>query len=219
MSRSPAASTISHIVFDLDGTLTDTWPIALKAFKAAIEDFAKRPFSDEELVALAGPAEEGILQKLFPDHWRICFERYLEGFERELMARDVLFPGIADLLDEMAAQQKIMAINSGKTERAVIMALQQTGIASYFREIKGGSAVGDVKKERLAQFMEAFGAKPADVAVIGDGKSDMAAAQSVNAFSIGVIWAGMSTADELQSAGADIVFDDVSQFRRWLVDT
>ena len=42
----PDAAKIACFVFDLDGTLSNTWPLALAAFRSAIEGFARRSFSD-----------------------------------------------------------------------------------------------------------------------------------------------------------------------------
>lgn len=215
-ARRPAALAITHFVFDLDGTLTDTWPVALAAFKETLREHAGVAPGDAELIAMAGPSEEGILRRLRPDDWEDCFQGYLRRFAEILDGRNVLLPGIGDLLADLDHRGKIMAVNSGKTRAAVEMVLTQTGIAPYFTRVEGGSAEGDVKHERLEAFARFFAVPPSAVAFVGDSCADMAAARSSGVLGIGAAWASVSGAGELGAAGADIVFGDVSVFRQWL---
>ena len=216
MTGCPVAASITHFVFDLDGTLTDTWPVALAAFKEAIRDRTGAKPSDAELIALAGPSEDGILQKLRPDDWQACFARYLERFGEEVRRRDVLLPGIAGLLTDLQCRGKIMAVNSGKTPAAVQMVLTHAGIARYFSKIEGGSAQGDVKHHRLERFARTFDVPPSTVAFVGDSRADMIAARNAGVLGIGAAWSGLAGAAELTAAGAGIVFSEVSLFRSWL---
>ena len=60
---------LGGLIFDLDGTLTDTLPVALAAFREAVRVYSDRSYTDEEIVARFGPTEEGMLQRLVPDRW------------------------------------------------------------------------------------------------------------------------------------------------------
>jgi phosphoglycolate phosphatase-like HAD superfamily hydrolase len=60
---------IRAVIFDLDGTLGDTLPLCIKAFRASIEPLASRTFSDAEIVATFGPSEEGTIRMLIPEEY------------------------------------------------------------------------------------------------------------------------------------------------------
>jgi len=55
---------IKAMIFDLDGTIGNTLPLCIKAFRETIETFMKRKISDEEIIATFGPSEEGTIYSL-----------------------------------------------------------------------------------------------------------------------------------------------------------
>lgn len=69
--------TISAVIFDLDGTLANTLPLCIRAFRASIEPLANRALSDQEIIATFGPSEEGTIMKLAPDHYEQGVADYL----------------------------------------------------------------------------------------------------------------------------------------------
>lgn len=52
---------IKAIIFDLDGTIGDTVPLCIAAFKKSVEPLAGRVFSEEDIVSTFGPSEEGTI--------------------------------------------------------------------------------------------------------------------------------------------------------------
>ena len=52
---------IKCVIFDLDGTVGDTVPLCIKAFKKSIEPLINKNVSDEEIIATFGPSEEGTI--------------------------------------------------------------------------------------------------------------------------------------------------------------
>src|SRR5689334_4468815 len=77
-----ARSAVAGVIFDLDGTLADTLPMAFAAFRFALSGLVDRQYTDEELSALAGPSEDGILRRLVPAAWPTAVERYLAEYAR-----------------------------------------------------------------------------------------------------------------------------------------
>jgi phosphoglycolate phosphatase-like HAD superfamily hydrolase len=57
---------IRAVIFDLDGTLADTLPLCIQAFRASVQPLIHRCPSDEEIVATFGPSEEGTIMALAP---------------------------------------------------------------------------------------------------------------------------------------------------------
>lgn len=210
------AAQIACFVFDLDGTLSNTWPVALAAFRSAIEGFAERSFSDPELIALAGPAEEGILERLFPDDWETCFARYLESYRRGLSGHEILFPGVFELVKAMKRRGMTLAVNSGKTLAAVEMTLQEARIDDCFSHVRGGSAAGDRKAENLVELAEHPGLDRCRIAYVGDSASDMAAARRAGTLAVGAAWSALADPAGLVAANAEVVFQDIEAFRTWL---
>ncbi len=46
---------IKAVIFDLDGTLADTLPLCIQAFRQSVEPLIKRSISDDDIIATFGP--------------------------------------------------------------------------------------------------------------------------------------------------------------------
>src|SRR5574341_1357763 len=101
---------LDGIIFDLDGTLGDTLPVCFAAFRHTMREFLSHHYTDNEITALFGPSEEGILPRLVPDRWKACLEIYLAAYERESARNAKLFPGIETALQLLKARSVTLAI-------------------------------------------------------------------------------------------------------------
>lgn len=65
---------IKLAIFDLDGTLADTLPLCIQAFRQSVEPLINRSVTDSEIIATFGPSEEGTIKQLAPDgRYQGCF--------------------------------------------------------------------------------------------------------------------------------------------------
>ena len=71
---------IKGVIFDLDGTIGDTVPLCIKAFRKAIEPLIERLVSDEEIIATFGPSEEGTIMALASQFYEEGVTNYLKYF-------------------------------------------------------------------------------------------------------------------------------------------
>lgn len=207
---------ISGVIFDLDGTLSNTWPPAMAAFRAAIAEFSGRAFSEEELRGYAGPAEDGILQELFPEKWEAAFERYLVSFDQRLKDGQIVFPGVLEALELLRIKGKKMAIVSGKTKKAVEMALHKGRIDGFFDQVRGGWAGGDRKESDLSATIESWGISPSSVAYVGDTQGDVAAARCAGLTAVGVCWAEHAHQRDFDQMAPDYLFSSTQELKDWI---
>jgi pyrophosphatase PpaX len=207
---------LSGMIFDLDGTLTDTVPISFAAFRAALARYTDRRFTDAELFAFFGPSEDGSLRQLLPEHWQGCFELYLEEYAARHAGRQVLFPGIETALDLLAAGDTRLAIVTGKAQRATTITLEHANISRYFDAIEAGSAEGGIKPRSIRILLARWGLQEGRVAYVGDTIHDMHAASAVGVPGIGAAWGGTEGVDALKAAGASLTFTTVEEFVAWL---
>jgi pyrophosphatase PpaX len=204
------------IIFDLDGTVTDTLPIAFSAFRAAIAEFSDRPFTDDELIGFFGPSEEGIFQRIVPDDWERCFERYLDEYTRRHVVCSKPFAGIEAVLTFLRQRNVRLAIVTGKAPRAVAITLRHVNIAHYFEAVETGSAEAGTKPIAIARLALRWGIAPGRIAYVGDAKSDVEAANAAGVLPIGAAWSPTANSMALKESGAAIIFDDVESFDAWL---
>jgi phosphoglycolate phosphatase-like HAD superfamily hydrolase len=69
------------IIFDLDGTIADTLPLCIAAFKKSVELLLQSTISEEEIIATFGPSEEGTIRRLIPQHEEEGVKAYLKNYE------------------------------------------------------------------------------------------------------------------------------------------
>ncbi len=89
---------IKCVIFDLDGTVGDTVPLCIKAFKKSIEPLINKNVSDEEIIATFGPSEEGTIMALAPNFYDKGVEDYLKYYEEYHEMCPKPFDGIIDIL-------------------------------------------------------------------------------------------------------------------------
>src|SRR4051812_19243542 len=89
---------IKAIIFDLDGTLANTLPLCIAAFRSSVEPLINRSVSDEEIIATFGPSEEGTIMALAPDFYEIGVQDYLNFYESLHHLCPTTFEGVKELL-------------------------------------------------------------------------------------------------------------------------
>lgn len=50
------------LLFDFDGTVADTLPLIFTAFRSTFERFLQKHYTDDQIIALFGPTETGIVK-------------------------------------------------------------------------------------------------------------------------------------------------------------
>jgi phosphoglycolate phosphatase-like HAD superfamily hydrolase len=101
---------LQGVIFDLDGTLGDTLPVCFAAFRETFRRYVGREYSDREIRAMFGPAEEGILQDLLADRWEEGLRHYLDAYRAAHAQCPAPFPGISDVLGGLKQRGVPMAI-------------------------------------------------------------------------------------------------------------
>ncbi|MDE2640554.1 MAG: HAD hydrolase-like protein [Chloroflexota bacterium] len=213
MTANPGAR--SYLLFDIDGTLME----AEGAGRAALERAAA------EATGVAG-AMDGIVFAGRTDSWilsrveqatgvRIDREsyvpRYLGILEEELDARNPrALPGVADLLERLAAREDVvLGLCTGNMRAGAFAKLRRAGIDGYFAS--GG--FGDQHEDRVDVTREAARAtgwrSGAPLAHVGDTEHDIRAAHALGAAAVGVA-TGWHGEEQLREADADLLLADLT---------
>ena len=85
---------LAGAIFDLDGTIADTFGICSTTFRNALARVQGPALTDAEIHAHFGPSEDGMFQRVVPARWEAAFTAYLGEYERHLL-RCAVFPGVA----------------------------------------------------------------------------------------------------------------------------
>lgn len=217
------------LLFDIDGTLVLTGGAGQRAMNRAFDDVFGIPEAFAG-VDLAGRTDTSIVADAFArqgieadaDTVTRFRARYLACLQEEVPrpgAGTRVLPGIAPLLDALEPQPRtFLGLLTGNYADAAEVKLAHFGLWRYFRCGAFGDDHGDrnhlvpVALERA----RARGLPPhvetAHVVVIGDTPRDVACAHAHGARCLAVATGGYSRRT-LEHAGADVVFEDLSDTR------
>ncbi|MDP0498263.1 MAG: HAD family hydrolase [Verrucomicrobiota bacterium JB024] len=203
---------MKNILFDFDGTLADTLPLCISAFRRAIEPLCGRALSDTDIIETFGPSEEGTIAALLPGNEAQGVERYLEHYAALHAQWPEPFPGIVELLDYLTRQGAFLGLVTGKGARSAVLSLERYGIEQYFRTVKTGSPAGPVKDEKIAEIIEEFGLDRDETLYVGDIPSDITASRACSIRAVSAAWAPTADVEALRALEPDYLFTRLEDF-------
>lgn len=205
------------VIFDLDGTLANTLPLCIAAFRRSIEPLIDRSLSDDEIIATFGPSEEGTIMALAPEHYEKGVISYLE-FYKELHAMcPTPFEGIEDLLITLKDRSAKIAMVTGKGKHSTDISLEQFGISKYFEAIETGISTGPRKAEGIQNILNLYkDIRKEEFIYVGDAPSDIIASKKVGIPVVAAAWAETAEPEKLKALSPDMFFDNISDFSQWL---
>jgi pyrophosphatase PpaX len=203
---------ITALIFDMDGTLGDTLPSILIALRETFARFTGRVYSDNEILAMFGPSEEGIIRRIVPpDVYEHALQYYLDRYA--VLHADRPFPGIRELMSDLKERGFRLGVATGKGPKAAAISMRAYGLDGYIDRLETGSAHGAVKPELIRSIVERWGLRVDQVGYVGDMQSDMADARSAGVLPIGAAW---SQSSFLTAADTPYRFTSVEALREWL---
>lgn len=209
---------LKAVLFDLDGTIGDTLPLCVAAFKKAIEPLAGRSFTDREIMDTFGPTEEGTIQALIPAHYAQGLQQYLYYYKQLHGMCPTPFEGIPEILRYLREKQIPVGLVTGKGINSCRITLEQYGITHCFDTIETGSPQGPVKEAGIRKVLDHFGLSPAEAVYIGDSASDIRDCRAIGIPVIAAAWAETADIAALQALSPDALFTSVKACDAYLKD-
>lgn len=209
--------TIKGVIFDFDGTLADTFPLIFDAFRTALAGYTDHIYSDEEFTRYFGPSEDGILERIVPEHWTVAMEIYLAEYKRNHPRYVKLFPGIPELLEQLKEKGARLGIITGKSEASLKISLEALNLESYFDALAAGAPERANKDTNLRKVIEQWDLKPAEVIYAGDAGSDIVFAREAGVIPVGVYWSKSAHVDELRAENPMGLFGNATDLLQWLL--
>ena len=206
------------IVFDMDGTLTETSQLIYDSFNHIARMYTGKTYTIPEITAMFGPPEEGALLAIVnKEQIDEAMKEYLLFYRTHHNHLARLFPGIEEILKFIKERGKKLAIFTGKGIHTTTITLQEFSIEEHFDYIVTGNDVVKHKpsSEGLQKIMEHFGLKPNNVLMVGDSAVDAEAAHEAGIEIAAVVWDSYAKEKVLQMK-TDYVFYNVGEFHDWL---
>lgn len=201
------------LIFDLDGTLVDSFADIATALNLTRAHFDLPPLSQAEVTAHVGSGSAYLVNTLVPvpgENREAAFEFYLERYREHALDKSAVFEGVGAVLKKYAGRR--MAVVTNKSAALAEQVLKGLGIRAPFQMVLGGDSL-ECKKPHplpLRHVLDAFSVSPEAAVMIGDGLHDIEAGRAAGLATVGVT-TGVASRAELEGAGADRVIDSLHQ--------
>jgi HAD superfamily hydrolase (TIGR01549 family) len=176
---------INCVLFDLDGTLIDSWRLYMEAYKRTFETCYGRPFDQSETLELLGrrPRSETWLLRnvLGPDTHLNAFDLFLTQYRSLHDSHfDGPYDGVLDMLRDLRTHRYALGIVTGKSREAWAITESQAGLVPFDMVVtESDIAIPKPDPEGLLKALSLLGREIGESPYIGDSLLDAEAARAI----------------------------------------
>lgn len=201
---------IDTILFDLDGTLTDSGEGIMNSVEYALEKYGIKVEDREQLRAFVGPPLAEQFSKFCgfsAEEGHRAVDVYREYYQEKGIFENSVYEGIPEVLETLKSRGYKICMATSKPEKYAKLIAEHFDFAKYFDVIAGSLMDGGrVNKNEVIEYvLEQCGATDREkVLMIGDRCYDIIGAKKAGTHSMGVLF-GYGSREELEEAGADLI--------------
>lgn len=200
------------VLFDLDGTLTESGQGIVNSVVYAMEKMGIKENDKIKLEKFVGPPLLDSFMKYYDfteEEAKQAVTFYREYFAEKGIYEVPLYEGIETTLKYLKNSGKTLYVATSKPEVFARRILQHLQIENYFDDIVGSNLDGTkVKKDEIISFLLEKNeiVDRSKVIMVGDREHDIFGAKKVGVDSVGVLY-GYGDYQELESAGATYIIE------------
>ena len=197
-----------NILFDLDGTLTDSSLGITRCVQYALQQLGRpAPEADDLLFCIGPPLLESFASLMPGEPQGLAAEavgHYRARYDREGKFENRVYDDIPETLAELRDRGCSLFVATAKPEIFARQILDHFGLSPFFKGIYGSRLDGGLgnKGELIGHILQEEKLAKDETLMIGDRKHDMIGARTCNIGKIGVTY-GYGSEAELTEAGAD----------------
>lgn len=220
-----------YILFDLDGTLVNSYAGISGAFDYALTHLGVKPNPDTYIKCIGPPVPDslrkyyGLNDETIDDGVRL----FREYYEKNGVYECSPYPEMELVLKTLNAHGKKLMVATAKPERLAIKMLDNLGISEQFCFVSGvnfegafppsESGIRSSKDDVIAHVLRANAIlDPENAVMVGDRSGDIIAAKKFGLQTIGAAY-GFGSEDELIKAGAEHIAYDPMQLVEIIVQS
>ncbi|MFS8652093.1 MAG: pyrophosphatase PpaX [Caldibacillus sp.] len=181
---------ITTVLFDLDGTLLNTYELIIQSFLHTFDHFVPGRFTREDCIPFIGPSLQETFGAILPEkteemvaYYREFNKKHHDEFVRE-------FPGVSATVQTLYDQGYKLGIVTTKMKDTTLLGLDLVNLRPYFQTI---IALDDVEKtkpdaEPIYKALSQLEAEPEEAIMVGDSHHDILAGKNAGTKTAGVAW-------------------------------
>ena len=183
---------IQAVIFDLDGTLINTWDLYMEAYRFAAKPYLKKEITEEEIIELKPTTERIFIEKISPEgEQKNAYQRFLDKY---VNSHDHHYKGeyhgIIDLLTRLREKKYQLALVTGKSRQAWELTQEKLQLGHFETIITDN----DVKRskpdpEGALLALQKLNLKPEEAIFVGDTYVDYLVAHQAGMMFAAALWA------------------------------
>jgi phosphoglycolate phosphatase-like HAD superfamily hydrolase len=194
------------VIFDLDGTLTDSAQGIVSSFRHALAEIGAEVPDGDLASRIVGPPMHHTLQAMGLQDPDAAIAAYRADYSTRGWAMNSLFDGVPQLLADLRAAGVRLAVATSKAEPTARRILEHFGLDDHFEVIAGASLDGvrATKTEVMTHALAQLEPLPERVVMVGDRAHDVegAAAHGINTVVVDWGYGGADFAEPTAHAAA-----------------
>ncbi len=207
------------VIFDLDGTLVDSVPDLTLAMNHALNELSLQFVTTEQVRLWVGNGSRKLVERSLHAqdiHDETLLDRlhktFLVSYKGFLCSESVLYPGVADLLQQLSDNAIPMGLVTNKPIEFVPELLEALNIKDYFKLLIGGNSLPEKKPSPmpLIHIAKELGENVEDCLMVGDSSSDVKSAQGASMPCV-LLQQGYNQGQDLNLLKADWLLADIVQ--------
>ncbi len=204
----------SFVIFDLDGTLVDSFPWFQRNLNDVADRFGFRRVAADDVEALRHAGTRDILKHLDVPLWKVpMIARHMRRLKTAHIAEIALFDGVDSMLRTLADAGVRLALVSSDSEANVRWQLGES--VARFGDFDCGAGIFG-KPAKFRRILARAAVDAAQAIAIGDESRNIEAARVVGIACGAVTW-GYAAPEALKALGPNLVFERMDDIVRRLI--
>lgn len=205
------------VIFDLDGTLSDSIASIKYCADRALAPFGYGPFAEADYKYFVGDGAENLIRRALKAagdselvHFPEAMALYRKYFAVDCMYQVKPYDGIRELLAALKQRGLKIAVLSNKPHDQTLDVIGTLFGKNYFDVVQGQKEGVPIKPDPAGVFSilaDMGGIQPQEILYLGDTATDMKTGKSAGAFTVGALW-GFRERTELEEAHADAIISE-----------
>lgn len=208
-----------HILFDLDGTLTDPMMGITKSVRYALNYYGIEVKDLNDLLPFIGPP----LRDSFKEYYGFdeakaneAVEKYREYYKTDGIFDNKVYQGMVECLQTLKDNGKKLYVATSKPEFFAKQIIEHFSLSKYFEYVGGSEFNSREKKAEVIEYvLKTNQIDNDDVIMVGDRKHDIIGAHENKIPCVGILY-GYGTEDELKQYQADYLVSTVEELTELL---
>lgn len=204
-----------YVLFDLDGTLTDSAEGIVNSVIYALKQNGIEETDREKLLAFVGPPLVDSFMKYYgmtEEDAKKTTEDYRVYFRDRGWCENYVYDGIPEALEALRKEGFRLVVATSKPEVFARRIMEYFKLDSYFEIIGGSTLDGRISKKGqvIDYVLNTIGTEERKrVIMVGDREHDVNGARENGLPCVGVLY-GYGSREELEAAGASFICPDVN---------